>query len=389
MGRVEIIEAVKVYSDAPVVDRVSLAVKDQEFLVLLGPSGCGKSTLLRLIAGLEDLTEGEIYIDGRLMNYEPPVKRDVAMVFQNYALYPHLTVEENLSFPLRRAKVPKDETRTRVLEVARLLDLSEHLGRRPGQLSGGQRQRVALGRAIIRRPKVFLMDEPLSNLDALLRVQMRDELLRLHKQVGRTTIYVTHDQVEAMTMGDRIVVMRRGVVHQVGSPQDVYDHPVDTFVATFVGSPAMNLFEGCVEEVDGRLDFVAAAVRVALPPALADAARRSGDLRDGATLGIRSEHVEVSGAAAREGLAARVAFLEPVGADVFVSLMVGDHRCIARTGRDRTPEPDSAVTVSFPGHALHLFDRTGRHVLAGEAAGGDGDSGAVAGADGAGIGARG
>src|SRR5262245_4455345 len=252
MARVEILEVTKRYRNVLAVDNVTLDVRDQEFLVLLGPSGCGKSTLLKMVAGLEEISEGEIYIDDRLVNYVAPKDRDVAMVFQNYALYPHMTVFENLSFPLRMAGEKKEAIRQKVGEVARILALDALLERRPEQLSGGQRQRVALGRAIIRQPKVFLMDEPLSNLDALLRVQTREELLRLHKRVEGTIIYVTHDQVEAMTMGDRVVVMRDGVVHQVGEPQMVYDHPANTFVATFIGSPAMSMFRGQVQVEDGQ-----------------------------------------------------------------------------------------------------------------------------------------
>jgi multiple sugar transport system ATP-binding protein len=376
MGRVEIIEAEKRYSGSTLaVKSLSLAVDDEEFLVLLGPSGCGKSTLLRLIAGLEDLTAGEIYIDGKLMNYEPPVKRDVAMVFQNYALYPHMTVEQNIGFPLRRAKVARDVTRERVREVAELLDLSAQLGSTPGELSGGQRQRVALGRAIIRSPKVFLMDEPLSNLDALLRVHTREELLRLHKQVRRTTIYVTHDQIEAMTMGDRIVVMRDGIIHQVGAPQDVYDHPVNAFVASFVGSPAMNLFQGRIEDAGGRLSFVAESMRVALPEHLSGPVRRSERTLDEVTLGVRCEHVRLAAAGDGE-LAGRVELVEPVGADVYVSVSIGEHRCMARADRSAAP-PDAAVGLSFLPSGLHLFDGRGRHALAAEEPDGDVDLSAI------------
>ncbi|MCC6792972.1 MAG: ABC transporter ATP-binding protein, partial [Thermomicrobiales bacterium] len=244
MARVEFVEVGKRYGDSGAVRDVNLTVEDHEFLVLLGPSGCGKSTLLKMLAGLEDVTEGEIYIDDRLVNYVPPAQRNVAMVFQNYALYPHMTVYDNIAFPLKMTGVSKDATRRKVQDAAQVLGLEPYLDRRPEHLSGGQRQRVALGRAIVREPAVFLMDEPLSNLDAQLRVQTREELLKLHARLQTTTVYVTHDQIEARTMGHRIVVMRSGVVQQVGKPQDVYDYPVNTFVAAFLGSPRINLHSG-------------------------------------------------------------------------------------------------------------------------------------------------
>ena len=253
---IELVGVTKRYGTNTVLADLNLDIEPGEFLVLLGPSGCGKSTILKIIAGLEDATEGEVYITGRLANYVRPKERDVAMVFQNYALYPHMTIETNLGFPLKMRRLPREEVAERVAEIADLLGLRELLRRYPQQLSGGQRQRVALGRAIIRDPVAFLMDEPLSNLDALLRVQMRTELLKLHRRVGKTTIYVTHDQVEAMTMANRIVIMREGVVQQVGPTTDVYDHPANTFVATFVGSPPMNLFTGHLANGGGQRSFV-------------------------------------------------------------------------------------------------------------------------------------
>ena len=248
---IELVAVSKRYGSVVALKDVDLEIGQGEFLVLLGPSGCGKSTLLKLIAGLEDLTDGEVYIGGRLANYLRPGDRDVAMVFQNYALYPHMTVRDNLGFPLKMRKRPKAEVAERVATAANLLQLTTQLDKYPDEMSGGQRQRVALGRAIVREPLAFLMDEPLSNLDALLRVQMRTELLRLHRRVGRTTVYVTHDQVEAMTMADRVVVMQAGVIQQVGKPADVYRHPANLFVATFVGSPPMNLFAGQLVTRDG------------------------------------------------------------------------------------------------------------------------------------------
>src|ERR1043166_5101922 len=240
MAQVSLRKVVKYYDDVEAVSAIDLDIADKEFVVLVGPSGCGKSTTLRMIAGLEDITDGEIAVDGEVVNDVPPKDRDMAMVFQNYALYPHMTVYQNMSFGLRLKHYPKDEIDRRVQEAARILDIKELLGRKPRQLSGGQRQRVAMGRAIVRNPKVFLFDEPLSNLDAKLRVQMRMEIKKVHQKVTTTTVYVTHDQVEAMTLADRVVVMNGGKIEQIGSPNEVYHRPTTRFVAGFIGSPAMN-----------------------------------------------------------------------------------------------------------------------------------------------------
>src|SRR5918911_1225569 len=245
MAEIEFDDVVKRYPDGfEAVKHMSLEIRDAEFMILVGPSGCGKSTALRMIAGLEDISEGELYIGDEVVNDLAPKDRDIAMVFQNYALYPHMTVRENMGFALKLAKVDQGEINTKVEEAARILDLQDHLDRKPANLSGGQRQRVAMGRAIVRDPKAFLMDEPLSNLDAKLRVQTRTALSRLHERLGTTTIYVTHDQVEAVTLGDRIAVMRAGRIQQVGTPTDLYEHPVNLFVAGFIGSPAMNFLPG-------------------------------------------------------------------------------------------------------------------------------------------------
>ena len=327
MATVELLHVSKVYGNATVVDDVSLSILDEEFVVLLGPSGCGKSTLLKLIAGLEDPSAGEIYIDGTLVNYVPPVERDVSMVFQNYALYPHMSVADNIGFPLRMQRLSRDQIRNRVLEVAALLGIEPLLERRPKALSGGQRQRVALGRAIIRRPKAFLMDEPLSNLDAKLRVQMREELIQLHQRVRGTVIYVTHDQVEAMTMANRLVVLSEGKIQQVGSPQEVYDRPINTYVATFVGSPAMNLVDGELNLADGALWFVSPSFAVPLPAALTASITDDGNRR--AVLGVRSEDVIVE-PAATAGPRATVRFVESIGSDVFVRLAAGRDTLVAR-----------------------------------------------------------
>jgi ABC-type sugar transport system ATPase subunit len=312
---IELIDVGKQYGAVSVLTGVNLTIAEGEFIALLGPSGCGKSTLLKLIAGLEELSAGEIYVGGRLANYLKPSDRDVAMVFQNYALYPHMTVRENIGFPLKMSGLAGDDIRRKVEGAAHFLQLGAQLDRFPDELSGGQRQRVALGRAIVREPLAFLMDEPLSNLDALLRVEMRTELVRLHKRVGRTTIYVTHDQVEAMTMANRIVLMHKGVIQQVGTPSEVYSHPANTFVATFVGSPPMNLFQGRVEYAAGCRKFVGAFELPLQGIAAADGA---------ATLGIRPEQVQIVPADTPQALAATVELVERVGADSFVMSQLGN-----------------------------------------------------------------
>src|SRR3954471_7792699 len=253
MAQVSLRKVVKKYDEVEAVSAIDLEIADKEFVVLVGPSGCGKSTTLRMIAGLEDITDGEIAVDGEIVNDVPPKDRDMAMVFQNYALYPHMTVYQNMSFGLRLKHYPKPEIEKRVQEAARILDITELLDRKPRQLSGGQRQRVAMGRAIVRNPKVFLFDEPLSNLDAKLRVQMRTEIKRVHQKVRTTTVYVTHDEVEAMTLADRVVVMNAGIIEQVGAPNDLYHMPATKFVAGFIGSPAMNFVPCGLEETAGAL----------------------------------------------------------------------------------------------------------------------------------------
>jgi ABC-type sugar transport system ATPase subunit len=354
---IELVAISKRYGATQALESVDLEIADGEFLVLLGPSGCGKSTLLKIIAGLEDPSDGEVYIGGRLANYLRPGERDVAMVFQNYALYPHMTVETNLGFPLKMRKRPRAEVAQRVREVAALLELGDQLAKYPDQLSGGQRQRVALGRAIIREPVAFLMDEPLSNLDALLRVQMRTELLRLHRRVGRTTVYVTHDQVEAMTMADRIVVLRDGVVQQLGTTAQVYGQPANRFVATFVGSPPMNLFGGRLASRDGELRFEGAV-----------SLRLAGGTRatDGeVTLGVRPETIELVGPG--EGDAGGVVDLvESVGADQFVAVRLeGGAGATVRVDAEHAVREGDRVRLRFSPGAVHLFDAAGNRVSPG------------------------
>jgi ABC-type sugar transport system ATPase subunit len=354
---IELLGVGKRYGEFVALQDIDLDIANGEFLVLLGPSGCGKSTLLKLIAGLEDATVGEIYINDQLANYLRPKDRDVAMVFQNYALYPHMTVETNIGFPLAMRRQPKATVAQQVRQVAELVGLTEHLTKYPDQLSGGQRQRVALARAIIREPVAFLMDEPLSNLDALLRVQMRSELLKLHKRVGRTTIYVTHDQIEAMTMADRIVVLRDGIVQQVGSPAEVYGRPANTFVATFVGSPPMNMLPGRVESQEGQRRFAGPiSISLANLPHLPDG---DGTL----TLGIRPENVELTSAGEPDAVPGRVELIEAVGADSFLAVALdGDAAMMVRVPADTTVREGEPVHLRLPPHRLQLFDATGMRV---------------------------
>jgi multiple sugar transport system ATP-binding protein len=370
MGHVELLEVSKRYGETEAVSAVSLGIKDHEFLVLLGPSGCGKSTLLKMIAGLEDVSDGEIYIDGKLVNYVRPADRNVAMVFQNYALYPHMTVAENIGFPLKMTGVSRQETSQRVLRAARSLGLETLLERRPEQLSGGQRQRVALGRAIVREPAVFLMDEPLSNLDAQLRVQTREELLRLHARLQTTTIYVTHDQVEAMTMGHRIVVMRGGQVQQVGAPQDVYEEPANTFVAAFLGSPRINLHAGTLDRTDSESVFRAGDVVIPLQPRLAQLASLNLNGATETALGIRPEDVRIVLDPRSSGeddvlLPATVSLVEPVGSDLFVSAATGDLTWTARAEPRLPVTPGQRIDLALDLRRAHLFGADGRNLSLG------------------------
>jgi multiple sugar transport system ATP-binding protein len=363
MAQVELIQLTKRYKEATAVNQVSLTIQDKEFLVLLGPSGCGKSTILKMIAGLEPISDGEIYIDDQLVNYKAPKERNVAMVFQNYALYPHMLVDENIGFPLKMSGNRPETIQEKVLQVARTLRLDSFLQRLPAQLSGGQRQRVALGRATIRNPAVFLMDEPLSNLDAMLRVQMRDELLKLHERLQTTMIYVTHDQVEAMTMGQRIVVMREGVVQQVGPPQAVYDTPVNEFVASFLGSPRINLLQGTLSQSNGAWRFqnqgVTLMLGAALQQRLAGVALNAGDK---ITLGVRPEDADI--VAASEGdLQGQVHLIEPVGSDKYVSIRLGEEECMVRTSPRLPLQKSESVGLKLAWSRVHLFDSAGRNMF--------------------------
>jgi len=335
---------------------VSLEARDGEFLVLVGPSGCGKSTILRMIAGLEDVTAGDIIIDERRVNDAAPRNRDIAMVFQNYALYPHMTVADNMAFALQMRGVPKAEITRRVRETAGILDIDMLLDRRPKQLSGGQRQRVALGRAIIREPKAYLMDEPLSNLDAKLRVQMRAEIAKLHQRIGATTVYVTHDQVEAMTMGTRIAILKDGVLQQIDTPRRIFDHPINAFVAGFIGSPPMNLTRFRVVIDGGAPILVRGEVRLPAPARHAATAASYAD-RD-VIAGLRADALtdEPPDTAARVEVPATVEVIELLGSEAYLYAEVAGERMVARVHPSFDRAPGASVRLWANLNAMHLFD---------------------------------
>ncbi|HVR42616.1 MAG TPA: sn-glycerol-3-phosphate ABC transporter ATP-binding protein UgpC [Thermoanaerobaculia bacterium] len=342
----------KQYGAVSVIEGLDLDIRDKEFMVLVGPSGCGKSTALRMIAGLEEISSGRIRIGERVVNELAPKERDIAMVFQSYALYPHMTVRENLAFGLRIRKTSKEEMERRVREAAEILDIAHLLDRKPRQLSGGQRQRVAVGRAIVRKPSVFLFDEPLSNLDAKLRVQMRSEITRLQQRLETTCVYVTHDQVEAMTMGHRIAVMNAGRLQQVGTPLEVYERPVNLFVANFIGTPPMNFFRGRI--ADGGAELRAGTFTVRLAEA-GGRARPDGEV----VAGIRPEHVVASPGEPR-GPAARVEgtveLVEPLGHEVVVHVRAGEDMLVTSVDPAQAPRLDDAIELRIELERLHLFD---------------------------------
>ncbi len=352
MAQLDIIAVTKAFGPVKVLHGIDITVADGEFLVLVGPSGCGKSTLLRMIAGLESVTGGEMKIGGNLVNDVPPRGRDIAMVFQDYALYPHKSVRDNIGFGLRMRNVPADDIVRRVDDAAKVLQITHLLDRKPGQLSGGQRQRVAMGRAIVRDPKVFLFDEPLSNLDTQLRAEMRIEIKKLHHRFRNTVVYVTHDQVEAMTLADRIAVMKGGHVEQLGTPDDIYNHPRTTFVAGFTGSPPMN-FAKCMIGADGASIMLDGGVTLAVP-----AARRpqlAGHGGRSLTFGIRPEHIAV-GESGADLLQAEIILTEPLGSDTLGLLRIGRTEMTGRFAPETGLKPGTTRAITLAMHRFHLFD---------------------------------
>jgi multiple sugar transport system ATP-binding protein len=352
MAQVEFRGVWKIYpGDVVAVRDASFTVEHGELMVVVGPSGCGKSTTLRMVAGLEEVTRGEIAIDGRVVNDVAPKDRDIAMVFQNYALYPHMTVYDNMAFGLKMRKFPKAEIDRRVRDAAGVLGLTEHLGRKPKALSGGQRQRVAVGRAIVRNPKVFLFDEPLSNLDARLRVQMRAEISRLHQELGATMLYVTHDQVEAMTMGTRITIMRDGDIQQIAGPLTLYREPKNRFVAEFIGSPAMNVFEGSLRSDAGGAVFDAGTFSVPLGPRPGTAA-----FPRKLSLGVRPENLALAEDGGTGVLDAVIELVEPLGSEIYLHGRAGSARVVVRVGADRPVRVGDRVRLAMDLDRIHFFD---------------------------------
>jgi len=359
MASVQLKNVTKIFDKNVVaVNKANIDVEDKEFVVLVGPSGCGKSTTLRMIAGLEEITEGEIYISDRLVNDVPPKDRDIAMVFQNYALYPHMTVYQNMAFGLKLRKYPKKQIEERVNEAADILEIRELLHRKPKALSGGQRQRVAVGRAIVRKPKVFLFDEPLSNLDAKLRVQMRTEISKLHSRLETTMIYVTHDQMEAMTMGDKIVVMKDGLIQQIESPLNLYNSPANKFVAGFIGSPAMNFMTGKIEDTGG-LFFNEGKMKLTIPMFHRD--RLSKYVGKEIILGIRPEDIYESSfipdLQEKSEAKAIVEVVEPMGNEIFIYLTTGLNSLIGRINSRTEPLVGQEIDIVFDMSKVHFFDK--------------------------------
>ncbi len=361
MAQVRLLNISKMYSGGNVaVKDASLNVESREFLVIVGPSGCGKSTLLRMIAGLEELSSGEIWIGDKRVNSIPPKDRDIAMVFQNYALYPHMTVFENMAFGLRLRGYTRREIEQRVRDAASILGIESYLQRKPKELSGGERQRVAVGRAIVRKPMVFLFDEPLSNLDAKLRVQMRTEIRKLHLKLQTTMIYVTHDQTEAMTMGDRIVVMNKALIQQVADPLTIYEHPANLFVASFIGAPPMNFLKGTINRMGETVLFKNESVRLRVVEEMAS--RLIHCEHQPVILGIRPEDLYdklfIMDAPPDTVLTATVEVVEPMGAEVYLHLKIGSHALVARVGPHNRPEVNQDIDVVFDMGKVHFFDAT-------------------------------
>ena len=356
MAQVVLKDLNKKYDEVHAVKDVNLTIRDKEFMVFVGPSGCGKTTTLRMVAGLEEITSGEISIGDRVVNDLPPKDRDIAMVFQNYALYPHMSVYDNMAFGLKMRKFPKPEIAKRVQDAAEILGIQELLKRKPRQLSGGQRQRVAVGRAIVRHPQVFLFDEPLSNLDAKLRVQMRVELKRLHERLETTAIYVTHDQVEAMTLGSRVVVMKDGYVQQVGEPLEIYGKPANKFVAGFIGSPAMNFLPVTVGETSGSIFLETNGLRTKVPASKMAALQAYKG--QGVTLGVRPEDLRVGASSDSADLSfeALVEVVEPLGAEILLDTKAANQQIVARVEPMVKTRPHEKIRLTFVPDRIHFFD---------------------------------
>jgi multiple sugar transport system ATP-binding protein len=365
MAEVRLTDIIKRYGQNVAVDQLNLTIHDKEFLVLVGPSGCGKTTTLRIVAGLERQSDGDVFIGEERVNDVPPKDRDIAMVFQNYALYPHMDVYKNMAFGLMQRKMAKPEIEQRVMDAAKILGIENLMERKPRELSGGQRQRVAMGRAIVRKPQVFLFDEPLSNLDAKLRVQMRGELAKLHDQLETTIIYVTHDQIEAMTLADRIVIMEKGIVMQMGKPMEVYENPHNLFVAGFIGSPAMNLIDADLVEDNGRIWVDTGSFRLPVPPTHIEKYRPY--LNREVVFGVRPEHIydralagEVVAAAHIEAV---VDVFEPVGSEVILLVSAGDRQMTAKVDPRTSARAHQPIELCVDMGRMHLFDKTTGKVI--------------------------
>src|SRR6266478_4446512 len=363
MGQVVLKGINKFYDSVHAVKDFNLQIRDKEFVVFVGPSGCGKTTTLRMIAGLESITSGQVVIGNRVVNELPPMDRDIAMVFQNYALYPHMSVYDNMAFGLKMRQFDRAEIAQRVQAAAEILDIQDYLQRKPRQLSGGQRQRVALGRAIVRHPQVFLFDEPLSNLDAKLRVQMRVELKKLHDRLGTTAIYVTHDQVEAMTLGDRVVVMKDGLVQQVGEPLELYNDPANLFVAGFLGSPAMNFATVQISETNGALWVANEGLRIKVPAEIAG--RLGRHVRSDVTMGIRPEDLHVASAddPAELGFDAMIEVIEKLGSEILLDVAVGPHTMVASVDPGIRVNVHERLRLALNPERLHFFDTRSEAVI--------------------------
>lgn len=358
MADISMKNIMKVYpGDVTAVNDFNLEIEDKEFIILVGPSGCGKSTTLRMIAGLEDITSGELRIGGNLVNDVPPKDRDIAMVFQNYALYPHMTVYKNMAFGLSLRKTPKEEIDRQVREAAKLLQIENLLDRKPKALSGGQRQRVALGRAMVRDPSVFLLDEPLSNLDAKLRTEMRTVIAKLHKRLGTTFVYVTHDQMEAMTMGDRIVVMKDGLIQQVDTPQKLYDAPCNIFVGGFIGSPQMNFADAVIKESAGHYSLVVEGAEFALPESKTADKKLEPYIGKTVVMGIRAEDIGAALAGEAEQVEMVVDFTEMMGAEAYVYLKMGQEKFVSKMPISVTAKTGDPMKIVMNMEKVHLFDK--------------------------------